>query len=147
MVPNPYDPRLRTDLTANEKVVMHFMGDCLHGDDESLIDRYVAEGYIQHTHGVGQGREGLRRFMKAVAWRRPGRHVWRPIQLFSCGDIVILHKLLPKTVIVDMLRFDEQGMIAEHWDVVQPLPAPDYDPMALSSEDFSRYKALYNLPD
>ena len=95
MVPNPYDPRLRTDLTANEKAVLHFTGDCLHGDDDSLVDRYIADGYIQHTHGVGQGKEGLRNFMKAVTSRRPGRHIWRPIQVFSSGHFVILHKLLP----------------------------------------------------
>jgi predicted SnoaL-like aldol condensation-catalyzing enzyme len=147
MVPNPYDPRQRSDLSDYEKAVLHFTADCLHGDDASLVDRYIADGYIQHTHGVGQGKEGLRNFMKAVASRRPGRHIWRPIHLFSSGNFVILHKLLPRTVIVDMFRFNDEGKIAEHWDVVQPLPEPDYDPMRLSSEDFTRYKALYNLPD
>ena len=59
MFDNPWDPRLRSDLTDNERVVLHFMGDCMHGDDLSLVDRYVAEGYIQHTPGIGQGREGF----------------------------------------------------------------------------------------
>ena len=40
------------------------MSDCMHGDDLSLVDRYVAEGYIQHTPGIGQGREGLRRYLQ-----------------------------------------------------------------------------------
>ena len=57
MFDNPWDPRTRTDLTANERVALHFMSDCMHGDDLSLVDRYVAEGYIQHTPGIGQGRE------------------------------------------------------------------------------------------
>ena len=59
MFDNPWDPRLRNDLTDNERVVLHFMSDCMHGDDLSLVDRYVAEGYIQHTPGIGQGREGF----------------------------------------------------------------------------------------
>src|SRR5262245_48419273 len=51
MFDNPWDPRTRTVLTANERVALHFMSDCMHGDDLSLVDRYVAEGYIQHTPG------------------------------------------------------------------------------------------------
>ena len=29
----------------------------------------------------------------------------------------------------------EEYVMVEHWDVVQRLPEPDYDPMALSSEN------------
>ena len=108
MFDNPWDPRQRTDLTANERVMLHFMSDCMHGDDLSLVDRYVAEGYIQHTPGIGQGREGLRHYLHEVAWKRPGRREWRPIQLFASGDFVILHKLLPAVVIADFLRFDRR---------------------------------------
>ena len=140
---NPYDPRKRKDLTENEKRVLHFMEDCLHGDNEDLIDRYVAEDYIQHTPGIGQGRDGLRRYLREVAWKRPGRYDFIPIHLFSDGDFVILHKLLPAVVIVDILRFNENHQLAEHWDVVQRLPEPDYDPMAPSSEDLSRFKAMF----
>jgi predicted SnoaL-like aldol condensation-catalyzing enzyme len=144
-VANPFDPRLRTDLTRNEQVFLHFTGECLHGDDISLVDRYVTEDYIQHSPGIGQGREGLRNFLLEIAWKRPGRHVWRPIHVFAAGDFVILHKLLPRTVIADFLRFNADGMMAEHWDVVQPLPAPDYDPMRLSVEDLDRYRRLYGI--
>ena len=45
-VPNPFDPRLRNDLSANETTLLHFMSDCMHGHDMSLVDRYVAEDYI-----------------------------------------------------------------------------------------------------
>jgi len=37
--PNPYDPRLRQDLSANEATLLHFMSDCMHGHDMSLVDR------------------------------------------------------------------------------------------------------------
>jgi len=143
MYPNPYDPYRRTDLTPGEKALLHFMGECMHGDDLSLIDRYVAEDYIQHTPGIGQGKQGLRRYVETVAWKRPGRKVWRPIQLFACGDFVILHKLLQHVVIADFMRLNSQGLFAEHWDVVQPLPEPAYDPMRPSEEDFERFKALF----
>jgi predicted SnoaL-like aldol condensation-catalyzing enzyme len=145
MKDNPYDPRKRENLSENERRVLHFMEACLHGQNEDLIDLYVAEDYIQHTPGIGQGREGLRRYMREVAWKRPGRHDFTPIHLFSDGDFVILHKLLPTAVIVDIMRFNDQHQFAEHWDVVQRLPEPNYDPLAPSSEDLSRFKALFGI--
>lgn len=145
MEPNPWDPWARQDLTENERTVLTFMRDCMHGDDLSLIDTLVAEDYIQHTPGIGQGREGLRRYITEIAYRRPGRKSWRPIQIFAAGDMVILHKLLQHHVIADFIRFDENGRMAEHWDVVQPHPEADYDPMRRSTEDFSRFRALFSL--
>jgi predicted SnoaL-like aldol condensation-catalyzing enzyme len=144
---NPYDPMVRSDLSANEKTLLDFMANCMHGDDMSLIERHVAEDYIQHTPGIGQGREGLRNYLVNIAHKRPGRRDWRPIQLFACGDMVILHKLLRHVVIADFVRFNDKGQMAEHWDVVQPLPEPGYDPMKPSTEDLERFKALFSIAD
>jgi len=80
-VPNPFDPRLRNDLSANEKTLLHFMSDCMHGHDMSLVDRYVAEDYIQHTPGIGQGRDGLRHYLEQVASRV--RHQMQFLRGFS----------------------------------------------------------------
>ena len=74
------------------------------------------------------------RYLKAVAGIS---------NILSDRDFVILHKLLPAVVIVDILRFNKDHMLAEHWDVVQKLPEPDYDPMALSSENLTRFKELF----
>ncbi len=143
MQKNSYDPRKRQDLTENERRVLHFMEECLHGDNDDLIDLYVAEDYIQHTPGIGQGSKGLRRYLNEVARKRPGRRDFTPIHLFSDGHFVILHKLLPAVVIVDIMRCNENHQFAEHWDVVQRLPEPGYDPMKPSSEDLSRFKTLF----
>jgi predicted SnoaL-like aldol condensation-catalyzing enzyme len=142
---NPYDPWKRTDLSANEKAMLDLMTNCMHGDDLSLIDRYVAEDYIQHTPGIGQGREGLYHYISTIAFHRPGRKQWRPIQLFACGNFVILHKLLSQVVIVDIMRFNEKGLMAEHWDVVQALPEPNYDPMKKYEEDFTRFYEMFSM--
>jgi hypothetical protein len=56
-----------------------------------------------------------------------------------------LHKLLPAVVIADFMRFNQNGLMAEHWDVVQPLPEPNYDPMRLSTENLSRFAGLFKI--
>ncbi len=145
MKPNPWDPWARDDLTPNERTLLRFMRDCMHGDDLSLIDTLVAEDYIQHTPGIGQGREGLRRYITEVAYRRPGRKDWRPVQIFAAGDMVILHKISATHVFADFVRFDALGRMAEHWDVVQAHPEPGYDPMRQSTENLDRFRALFGL--
>ena len=145
MIENPYDPRQRKDLSENEKRVLRFMDECLHGDNIDLVDEYVAENYIQHTPGIGQGREGVRRYIQEIAWKRPGRKEWRPIQIFSDGDLVILHKLLAAVVIVDIMHLNTEQQFIEHWDVVQTLPEADYDPMKPSTENLERFKQLFNI--
>lgn len=143
MIENPYDPRMR-ELSKREAIVMEFMENCLHGDDISLIDKYMSPDYIQHTPGIGQGREGVKNYYQQVASKRPGRKEWRPIHLFECGDFVILHKLLTSTSIVDIMRFNQEDQLIEHWDVVQRHPEKGYDPMRLSTEDLGRFKALFS---
>lgn len=145
MEPNPWDPSARDDLSPNERTLLRFMRDCMHGDDLSLIDTLVAEDYIQHTPGIGQGREGLRRYITEVAYRRPGRKDWRPVQIFAAGDMVILHKISATHVFADFVRFDALGRMAEHWDVVQAHPEPGYDPMRQSTENLDRFRALFGL--
>lgn len=147
MIPNPYDPWKRTDLTANEKAVLEFTDKCLHGGDLSMIEKHIAPDYIQHTAGCAQGPQGLINYLQQIAWKRPNFRVWRPIQIFASGDFVILHKLLTMVVIADFFRFNAEGKMAEHWDVVQPLPEPDYDPMRLSTENLARFRALFNIPE
>lgn len=145
MEPNPYDPWSRDDLTENEKTVLRFMGEVMHGDNLSLLEELVAEDYIQHTPGIGQGRAGVRKYIEEVGHRRPGRYDWRPIQIFSQGDMVILHKLSGTHVFADFVRFNDEGKMVEHWDVVQPRPEPGYDPMRRSTENLDRFKALFAL--
>lgn len=146
-VENPYDPNKRNDLSPNEAALLKFMSDCMHGDDLSLIDTMMAEDYIQHTPGIGQGRDGVRNYIEQIARKRPGRKNWRAIQIFECGDIVVLHKLLPHVIIADFMRFNEQGEMAEHWDVVQPLPETGYDPMRVSQENLTRFKSLFSMTE
>lgn len=145
MALNPYDPLKRKDLSRREQILLQFTAEVVHGTNTSLIDTLVAADYMQHTHGVGQGREGIRKYVTEISSKRPGRAEWRPLLIFEDGDFVILFKLLPAFMIVDIVRFNANDQLAEHWDIVQPLPSRDYDPTELSKEDFRRFYSLFNI--
>jgi len=142
---NPYDPLKRTDLSRRERILLQFTAEVVHGTNFSLIDTLVAPDYVQHTHGVGQGRDGIRKYVAEISSRRAGRAEWRPLLVLEDGDFVVLYKLLPAFMIVDIVRFNANDQLAEHWDIVQPLPSADYDPMDLSKEDFQRFYSLFGL--
>ncbi|MFT6425087.1 MAG: hypothetical protein ACJAXG_001051 [Celeribacter sp.] len=40
-----------------------------------------------------------------------------------------------------------RAQMAEHWDVVQLMPEPDYDPMRPSTENLSRFRELFKIPN
>lgn len=143
--PNPLDPRNRSDLSKRQKIALKVTDEVVHGANYDLIDVLFAPDYRQHTAGIGQGREGLRRFVQNVASRRSGSSIWQPVMIFEDGDFVILYKLLSTVMIVDILRFNERDELSEHWDVVQPLPHPEYDPLEPSTEDFSRFYEMYGI--
>lgn len=132
-------------LSKRKRKVLEFMEGVLHGDRMDMLETYVAADYIQHTPGVGQGREGIRRYYEQVASKRPNRNVWQPIMMIEEGDIIVLFKWMPNTWICDIMRFDENDMLAEHWDVVQNWPEGAPDPSAISEEDMSRFAALFNI--
>lgn len=135
------------ELSIRKRRVLEFMDGVLHGDKLDLIDTFVHPDYIQHTPGIGQGRDGLLNYVKNVASKRPNRADWRPVHLLEDGDIVILFKWLPGAWIADFIRFDDQDLMVEHWDVVQRWESPSPDPQAKSSEDLSRFKQLFFIDD
>lgn len=133
------------DLSPRKRRVLEFMDGVLHGDRMDLIESHVHENYIQHTPGIGQGREGLKNYIREVASKRPNRTEWRPVMLLEEGDVVALFKWLPGAWIADFLRFDENDMMVEHWDVVQRWEGFAPTPEDRSTEDLSRFKALFNI--
>lgn len=139
---DPSDP----SLSPRKKRALEFMENVLHGDRFEFIETHVREDYIQHTPGIGQGRQGVLRYIEEIASKRPNRRTWRPVMMFEDGDIVILFKWLPHAWICDIMRFDENDMLAEHWDVVQAWPDGSPEPEAHSTEDLSRFRALFGIP-
>lgn len=90
-------------------------------------------GYIQHNPGIPTGAENLGLFFAQVASNRPLLKV-EIYRIIAAGDYVWAHVNFKNLYNdepsdrgiagVDIYRFDNNGKIAEHWDVLQEIPDP-----------------------
>lgn len=91
------------------------------------FEAHVGEAYIQHNPLVPDGRDGAIGALGFMLGQNPEfRYVVR--RSIAEGDLVVLHvEAYPSPkhrgeAIVDIFRFDANGKIVEHWDVIQPVP-------------------------
>jgi predicted SnoaL-like aldol condensation-catalyzing enzyme len=88
-----------------------------------LYPDLVSGPYIQHNPLVPDGLAGVMGFLKQVGGLRCDVK-----RIAIDGDLAFVHvrylNLFGKeTAGVDIFRFDNEGKIVEHWDVLQPVPA------------------------
>jgi len=110
---------------ANLRLVERVYAELLDPMDPDAVDRLVAPGYIQHNPNVATGADALKDMLR----RARARHTQadhRVKRMIASGDLVAAHVHLvfepgtPGLAVVDIFRIQD-GRIAEHWDVAQPV--------------------------
>ena len=87
--------------------------------DFALAEKYWSPNYIQHSAHIEPGRDGLFNLVKAL----PAASRWEHGIMMAEGDYVMIHSRYSNPdgsalVVVDIMRIQD-GIFAEHWDVIQ----------------------------
>ena len=109
-----------TKESRNKALVLKAFDTLFNKRDYAAAERFWSPRYIQHSAHIPPGREGLFELVKAAAPTLK----YEPGLVVADGDFAILHGrfsgfgLPVNWVVADIVRI-EDGILAEHWDVIQ----------------------------
>ena len=105
---------------SNKRLVLEAFETLFNKRDYAAAERYWSPDYIQHSAHIAPGREGLFNLIKSL----PPALKYERGTIVAEGDFVIVHGrysgigLPANWIVADILRI-ENGILVEHWDVIQ----------------------------
>ncbi|MEM1218615.1 MAG: nuclear transport factor 2 family protein [Bacteroidota bacterium] len=100
----------------------------MQGNYEEAVNKYTGATYIQHSTGVKDGKEGFIEFFSEFVQRNPKREI-EIVRGWEDGNYSFLQAYqnindgAALWVTTDFFRYDDNGKILEHWDVIAPFHA------------------------
>jgi predicted SnoaL-like aldol condensation-catalyzing enzyme len=110
----------QTVQQRNKDLVLKAFDTLFNKRDYAMAESFWSPSYIQHSAHIEPGREGLFNLVKSA----PPTLKHEPGLIVADGDYVILHGrfsgfgLRVNWIVADILRI-EDGILVEHWDVIQ----------------------------
>ena len=104
----------------NKALVIDAFDTLFNKKDYAAAEKYWSPKYIQHSAHIPPGRDGLFNLIKAS----PASLRYEHGLILAEGDFVIVHGRYSNTglpadwIVADIVRI-ENGVLAEHWDVIQ----------------------------
>ena len=110
----------QTIQEKNKALVLVAFDTLFNKRDYVAAERYWSPNYIQHSAHIEPGRDGLFNLIKSI----PPTLKYEPGTIVAEGDFVIVHGRFSgfgqpvNWIAADILRI-ENGILVEHWDVIQ----------------------------
>lgn len=119
------EPEATADTLTQKEKALAFVGAVESQDSTTLRELATAE-YIQHNPFIPSGLDPLIGLLPVL--NENGTTI-ETVRVIEDGDFIVLHQKwtnvsflgAEEMVSFDVLRFDESGKIAEHWDALTPV--------------------------
>jgi predicted SnoaL-like aldol condensation-catalyzing enzyme len=105
---------------SSKSIVLEAFDTLFNKRDYSAAERFWSPNYIQHSAHIKPGRDGLFDLIKSL----PSTLKYQPGLIVAEGDFVIIHGrfsdfgLPVNWIAADIIRLQD-GILVEHWDVIQ----------------------------
>ena len=110
---------MATTPEQNKRLVLDAFDTLFNKRDYARAETFWSAHYVQHSAHIAPGREGLFNLVKTL----PPTLKYEPGTIVADGDFVMVHGRFSgfqpvNWIAADILRI-EDGILVEHWDVIQ----------------------------